>query len=458
MAAASPGGRGRIVLMQGSVIPARLRATRFDSGRTLRRLPLRKLNLTGWILVGLVAGIVVGLLQYWLLPEAVNEATVKWFHDPMGRLFLNGIRLLVVPLVLVSLTLGTAAIGDLGKLGRIGGKTMAIYLTTTAVAITIGLTLATIVQPGGGLSIPTDADFAGTEAPPVTDILVDIVPTNPFAAMVEGKMLQVIFVALLAGLAVARVGEKAAPLVRWLEAADKVIQTMVSMIMLIAPVGVFALIAKVIVGEGLAVFVPLLKYMGTVLGALGLHTFLVYPLLLVLLARLSPVQFLRNVFPAQVVAFSTSSSNATLPITMEVAETRLGTHEEIHAFTLPLGATINMDGTAIMQGVATVFIANVYGMDLSAGDLVRVILMATLASIGTAGVPGVGLIMLSMVLAEIGLPVEGIGIILGVDRLLDMTRTAVNVTGDLMCTAVVARSEGEFEPEIFGAANVDRAD
>ncbi len=413
-----------------------------------------KLNLTGWILVGLVAGIVVGLLQYWLLPDAVNEASVRWFHDPMGRLFLNGIRLLVVPLVIVSLTLGTAAIGDLGKLGRIGGKTMGIYLITTAVAITIGLALASLVQPGSGLDIPTDADFAGTKAPPVTDILVDIVPTNPFVAMVEGKMLQVIFVALLAGLAVARVGRAAEPLVRWLEAADKVIQAMVGMIMLIAPLGVFALIAKVIVSEGLAVFVPLLKYMGTVLGALGIHALVVYPLLLVLLARLSPLQFLRNIYPAQILGFSTSSSNATLPVTMEVAETRLGTRESIHSFTLPLGATINMDGTAIMQGVATVFIANVYGIDLTAGDLVRVILMATLASIGTAGVPGVGLIMLSMVLTEIGLPVEGIGIILGVDRLLDMTRTAVNITGDLMCTVVVARSEGEFEPEIFGAENV----
>jgi len=415
---------------------------------------MRKLNLTGWILVGLLAGIVVGLLQYLLLPDAVNQATVTYFHDPIGRIFLNGIRLLVVPLVLVSLTLGTAAIGDLGKLGRIGGKTMAIYLTTTAIAISIGFALAFLVQPGTGLEIPVDADFAGSASPPVTEILVDIVPTNPFAAMVEGQMLQVIFVALLAGLAIARVGPRAEALVRGLQAADEVIQTMVTMVMYFAPIGVFALIAEVLVTEGLAVFLPLLKYMGTVLGALGLHALVVYPLLLVLLARLKPWQFLRNIYPAQVVAFSTSSSNASLPVTMEVAEDRLGTREEVHAFTLPLGATINMDGTAIMQGVATVFIANVYGVDLGPGEFLRVVLMATLASIGTAGVPGVGLIMLSMVLTELGLPVEGIGIILGVDRLLDMTRTAVNVTGDLMCTAVVARSEGAFEPAVFGAENV----
>jgi Na+/H+-dicarboxylate symporter len=417
---------------------------------------MRKLNLTGWILVGLLAGIVVGLLQHWLLPDAVNQATVTYVHDPIGRIFLNGIRLLVVPLVLVSLTLGTAAIGDLNKLGRIGGKTMAIYLTTTALAISIGFGLAFAVQPGTGLSIPVDADFTAGEAPPVTDILVDIVPTNPFVAMVEGQMLQVIFVALLAGLAIARVGPRADPLVRGLQAADQVIQTMVTMVMAFAPIGVFSLIAEVLVTEGLAVFVPLLKYMATVLGSLGLHAFVVYPTLLVLLARLKPWQFLRNVYPAQVVAFSTSSSNASLPVTMEVAEDRLGTREEVHSFTLPLGATINMDGTAIMQGVATVFIANVYGVDLGPAEFFRVVLMATLASIGTAGVPGVGLIMLSMVLTELGLPVEGIGIILGVDRLLDMTRTAVNVTGDLMCTAVVARSEGEFEPAVFGAENTGR--
>jgi Na+/H+-dicarboxylate symporter len=413
----------------------------------------RKPDLTGWILLGLVAGIVLGLLQYWLLPASVNEASVRWFHDPVGRVFLNAIRLMVIPLVLVSLTLGTAAIGDLRKLGRIGGKTMSIYLVTTAVAITIGLTLASTVRPGEGLSIPVDADFTGSEAPPIADTLVNIVPANPFAAMVEGKMLQVIFVALLAGLALAAVRDRARPLIDLLTAADVVIQRMVVMIMWFAPLGVLALIAKVIVGEGLAVFVPLLKYMACVLGALAIHLLVVYPTLLVVLARLSPRRFFANVHPAMIVGFSTSSSNATLPVTMEVAEHRVGAREEVHAFTLPLGATINMDGTAIMQGVATVFIAGVYGIDLSIVDFLQVILMATLASIGTAGVPGVGLIMLSMVLVEIGLPVEGIGIILGVDRLLDMSRTAVNIAGDLMCTTVVAKSEGEFDVQVYRAEN-----
>ncbi len=414
----------------------------------------RKIGLTAWILIGLGAGIVVGLIQYIFFPPNVNEVLIKYIHDPVGRIFLNGIRLLVVPLVLVSLTLGTAAIGDLSKLGRIGGKTMGIYLATTAIAISIGFSLAFLVRPGQGLDIPVEGDFGGGEQPFVMDIIVDFVPTNPFAAMVEGKMLQVIFVSILAGLAIAALKGKADPLVRFLEAADKVIQKMVEFIMMFAPIGVFGLMAKVIAGEGLAVFLPLLKYMATIVGALGIQGFVVYPLLLLILAKLNPLHFFRNVYPAMVVAFSTSSSNATLPVTMNVAEKRLGTKESVHSFTLPLGATINMDGTAIMQGVATVFIAGVYGIDLTVADFFRVVMMATLASIGTAGVPGVGLIMLSMVLTEIGLPLEGIGIILGVDRLLDMTRTMINICGDMMTTTVVAKSENEFDQEFFYKKNI----
>ncbi len=411
------------------------------------------LGLTTRILIGLVLGAVVGLLQHLLLPPAFNERVVRYLHDPLGRLFLNGIRLLVVPLVLVSLTLGTAAIGDLRKLGRIGGRTLAIYLATTAIAISLGYGLASLVRPGEGLSLPVAVDFQAAAPPAVVDLLVDIVPTNPVRSLAEGNMLQIIFFALLAGLAVASMRERAARLVSGLEIADQVIHRMVRMIMLFAPFGVFGLMAQVAVSQGLDVFLPLLKYIGCVLGALALHAALTYPLALVLLAHLSPLQFYRNVHPALIVAFTTSSSNATLPVTMEVAETRLGAREAVSSFTLPLGATINMDGTAIMQGVATVFIAGVYGIDLSGADFLKVMLTATLASIGTAGVPGVGLIMLSMVLTEIGLPVEGIGIVLGVDRLLDMTRTAVNITGDLAATAIVAKGEGELDTAVFNRPN-----
>ncbi len=313
----------------------------------------------------------------------------------------------------------------------------------------IGYGLATLVAPGRGIAIPLAADFQPAPPPGVVDLLVNIVPTNPVRAMAEGNMLQIIFVAMLAGLAIAGLGDRAARLVGGLEILDQVVHRMVRMIMLFAPFGVFGLMAQVVATQGVAVFAPLLKYMGCVVGALVLQAGLVYPLLLLLLARLSPLQFYRRAHPAMVVAFTTSSSNATLPVSMEVAQTRLGAREAVSAFTLPLGATVNMDGTAIMQGVATVFIANVYGIELSAADFLTVLLTATLASIGTAGVPGVGLIMLSMVLLEVGLPVEGIGLVLGVDRLMDMSRTVVNITGDLVVTTIVAKGEGELDEAVF---------
>lgn len=411
------------------------------------RIP--RLGLTGWIMVALAAGLACGLLQYALLPEAWNDGIIRWVHNPLGDIFLNGIRMLVVPLVLVSLTLGTAAIGDLGKLGRIGGKVMGLYLGTTAIAITLGYGLAKLIHPGRGLSIPVDAVFEAKDKPFIMDIVVDIVPTNPFLGMVEGKMLQVIFIAILAGLAIASVGEKAAPVKKGLESLDAVIQKMVWFVMMFAPFGVFGLLAKVVASEGLEVFIPLIKYMFNILGGMGLHVAVTYSLVLIVFARLNPIRFFLNAWPAVVVAFSTASSNATLPVTMKVSEERMGTDESVHSFTLPLGATVNMDGTAFMQGCATVFIAEVYGIPLSTGDFLTVVLMATLASIGTAGVPGAGLIMLSMVLHEVGLPLEGIGIILGVDRVLDMCRTAVNVCGDLTATAVVSKSEGALNETTY---------
>ena len=406
----------------------------------------KRISLTAWILLGLAGGVAVGLGQHLFLPADLNQASIRYFHEPVGRLFLNGIRLVVVPLVLVSLTLGTAAIGDIRKLGRIGGKTVAIYLTTTVLAVSIGFGLAFAVQPGSGIAMPTDASFKPVAPPGIADTLVGIVATNPFAAMVEGNMLQIIFIAMLAGLAIAWVGEPAAPALRGLKAIDLIVQRMVHLVMLFAPVGVFGLMAKVVIGQGSAVFLPLLKYVAAVFGGLLVHALVVYPAYLAALGRINPLRFYANVYPAMLVAFSTSSSSATLPVSMEVARERLGVHEDVYSFTLPLGATINMDGTAIMQGVATVFVANVYGIALGPAEFLQVALMATLASVGTAGVPGAGVIMLSMVLAQVGLPVEGIAIILGIDRLVDMGRTVLNISGDLMATAVVARSEGALDP------------
>ena len=406
----------------------------------------RRPSLTVWILLGLVGGAGVGLLQNLFVPPDWNALSIRYFHEPVGKLFLNGIRLVVVPLVLVSLALGTAAIGDVRRLGRIGGKTLAIYMTTTLLAVSVGFGLAFAVQPGSGVAMPTDASFKPAAPPNIVDVLVGFVPVNPFAALVEGNMLQIIFIAMLAGLAIVWTGEAAGPVLGWLKAADLVVQRMVRLVMLFAPVGVFGLMARVVIGQGTAVFVPLLKYIAVVFGALAIHALVVYPAYLAVLGRINPLRFYRSIHPAMLMAFSTSSSSATLPVSMEVARERLGAREDVYSFTLPLGATINMDGTAIMQGVATVFVANVYGIALGPTEFLQVVLMATLASIGTAGVPGAGVIMLSMVLAQVGLPVEGIAIVLGVDRIVDMARTVLNVCGDLMTTAVVARTEGGLDP------------
>jgi Na+/H+-dicarboxylate symporter len=368
--------------------------------------------------------------------------------DIVGRLFFGAIQMLVVPLVLVSLICGVAGVGDLRRFGRIGGRVFGLYVATTAAAITLALGLALLVRPGAGAAA-AGAVWQAPPAPPLADVIVDLVPRNPFAAMASGNMLQVIVFALLAGAALAVTGSRAAGLRTLLEQTNEVLLAMVNLVMRAAPVGVFALIARVLAGQGIDVAGRLLLYMATVLGALALHVLIVYVGLLRGLGRLSPAQFFRKLEPVLAVAFSTSSSNATLPVTLATVEHRMGVSRSVASFALPLGATINMDGTAIMQGVATAFIAQVYGVHLGVQQLVLVVLMATLASIGTAGVPGVGLVTLAMVLRQAGLPAEGIGLILGVDRILDMARTVVNVTGDAVVTVVVARAEGELDLERF---------
>ncbi len=409
----------------------------------------KKVRLTTKIFIGLIAGVVFGLFANSFLPTDFYNVIEKWILSPVGTIFIRAIRMLVVPLVLISLTCGSAGIGDPKKLGRVGGKTIAFYLTTTAIAITIGLLLAFIISPGSSISIPTDVEYQAAEAPFIMDIFVNMVPTNPINSMAVGEMLQIIVFSILFGISLAAVGKKAQPLLDFLHTANDVLMKMISLIMTIAPFGVFALIAKVIATQGADVLLPLIKYMLTVLFALFLHTILTYTGALSVITKANPITFFKKFAPTMVVAFSTSSSSATLPVTMETAEEELGVSNEISSFTLPLGATINMDGTAIMQGVATVFIAQVFGVDLSFSQLLMVILTATLASVGTAGVPGVGLITLSMVLQSVGLPVEGIALIIGVDRILDMTRTAVNITGDAICSIVVANSEGEFDRQRF---------
>jgi len=367
----------------------------------------------------------------------------------MGKIFVATLKLLVVPMVFVSLVCGAASLGGGKQMGRLGGKTVLLYLFTTAVAITLAMVLALLFQPGVGAELTSTSQVSISQGSSFAKVLIDIFPSNPIAAMAEGKMLQIIVFALLLGVAINHSGEAGERLKKNFQDWNEVVMKLVGMLMQLAPYGVFALLFNLFASKGLGAIEELAVYFATVVLVLVLHATIVYPSLLVVLARLKPTIFFRKMRPVQLFAFSTASSNATLPITMTTVENRLGVDNKVASFSLPLGATLNMDGTAIMQGVATVFIAQAYGIDLSAMDYLTVIVTATLASIGTAGVPGVGLVMLSLVLTQVGLPVEGIALIIGVDRLLDMLRTAVNVTGDAAVSCIVAKSEGQLDLACF---------
>lgn len=428
----------------------------------------KKMGLSTKIFIGLILGLITGLTMYFLKTafessEAVlfiiDDVLIGFVFELVGGIFVNAIRMMIVPLVFVSLTLGAASMGDVKKLGRIGTKTVGFYLVTTAIAITIAILVATIVQPGVGTNISLEGlEYTPKEAPSIASVFVSMVPRNPISAMASGNMLQIIVFALLTGTALTILGDKTKKITELFEQANTLILKLVEMVMSIAPFGVFALIAKTMATLGWDMMPKLIMYMLCVVGALLIHAVFTYQGFLFAFTKLNPIQFFKNFYPAMTVAFSTASSSATLPVTVETSEKRLGVSPKIASFCLPLGATVNMDGTAIMQGVATVFIAQLYGMDLGLMDFVTVIVTATLASIGTAGVPGVGLLMLSMVLVQVGLPVEGIAIIIGIDRILDMLRTAINITGDAACTLIVAKSEGEFDEKIYYENSDEKAD
>ncbi|HEX2207480.1 MAG TPA: dicarboxylate/amino acid:cation symporter [Longimicrobium sp.] len=414
------------------------------------------------IFLGLLLGVAAGVAA-----SATGAADSSWwaagvlpFLDFVGRLFIRLITMIVVPLVVASLLTGVVALGDVRRLGRIGGKTLAYYLCTTAVAITIGLTLATLVKPGSRISPASRdalaaefaADAAGrvqaaAEKPGTLEVLLGMVPDNPLRAASEGNLLPLIVFVLLFGAALSLVAaERRDAVLRFFQGVNDACMILIDWIMKLAPYAVFALITTVVGRFGADVLRSLAVYAGVVVLGLALHTFGTYGTLVALLARMNPLEFFRRIREAQLIAFSTSSSNATLPVTIETAEEELGVPRPVAAFVLPLGATINMDGTALYQGVATVFIAQVYGVELGLGALLTVVLTATLASIGAAGVPSAGIVTLILVLQSVGLAGQaaaGIALILGVDRILDMLRTATNVTGDLSCSAFVARSEGE---------------
>jgi DAACS family dicarboxylate/amino acid:cation (Na+ or H+) symporter len=408
-------------------------------------------TLTRQIVFAMLAGILLGsALNRFGPPEWAQLYLLDGVLGVVGTLFVSALKMMVVPLVFVSLVAGVTALSDLSALGRVGAKALALYLATTAVAVTIALTLAGAVGPGHGFDAGSGgADFRPSEAPPLTQVLADIVPTNPVAAMAEGNMLQVIVFSLLFGVAVTMSGARGKHVLNLFNDLNTVIMHMVEWIMRLAPYGVFALIARTFATQGLDLLLPLAAYFLTLTAALAIQLFATYPLLLRLLASLNPLTFLKKVRDPATFAFSTASSGATIPVTLRTVEYKLGVRNSVASFTVPLGATLNMDGTAMMQGVATVFIANVYGVDLSLADYLLVVLTATLASVGTAAIPAVGLVTLAMVLGQVGLPVEGIALIIGVDRLLDMMRTTVNVTGDCAVSCIVAKSEGALDQAVY---------
>ncbi|MDP5210867.1 dicarboxylate/amino acid:cation symporter [Microbulbifer sp. 2205BS26-8] len=425
------------------------------------------MGLTTRIVIGMVTGIALGLLFNTLsmsgfpgagVNEAINVYLTEGLFDIVGQIFIASLKLMVVPLVLVSLISGACALSEGSRIGPLAGKTILLYMITTAIAITLALCLALVFQPGVGVNeaaAQATAVFQPKQPPPLSEVLVNIFPTNPVAAMAEGNMLQIIVFALLMGYAISRCGEPGQRIAAFFNDLNSVVLRMVGVLMVFAPYGVFALLAKTFADLGLAGLVQLGKYFLVVLGALLLHALGVYSLILKLLSGLNPLELLKKMRSTMVFAFSTASSAATIPVTLSTVEKRLGVDNKVAAFTIPLGATINMDGTAIMQGVATVFIAQFFGVEIGLIGYLTVILTATLASIGTAGVPGVGLIMLGMVLQQVGLPLEGIAIVIGVDRLLDMVRTAVNITGDSVVSSVVAKSEGALDEETFYDANYE---
>ncbi|HIQ42360.1 MAG TPA: dicarboxylate/amino acid:cation symporter [Pseudomonas oleovorans] len=404
---------------------------------------LARVPLWQQILVGLVLGVVVGMLYK---PGALALA-------PVGALFLNAIKMLIVPLVFISLVAGITAMSDSAKLGRISVKTIAIYLITTAFAVSIGLAFGTLFSPGEGMHMVASGSAEAKQAPSLVQILVGLVPTNPVTAFAEGNILQIIVFAIALGVSMNLVGEKAAPAIRLFDSLAEVLYKLTDLVMRFAPIGVFALIAGVVASHGIEVLLPLAGVIGVIYLASIAHMLLVYGSLIGGLARLSPLRFFRGIAPALAVAFSTSSSSGTLPVSIECARKNLGVSQGVAGFVLPVGATINMDGTAIYQGVLALFIAQAFGIDLSAGQYLMIILTATLASVGTAGIPGAGLIMLGLVLSSVGLPLEGVALIAGIDRILDMARTTVNVTGDLMTTALVARSENELDRDVYNSDN-----
>ena len=397
------------------------------------------------ILAGLLLGAVVGALLG-------DRATLL---KPLGDIFISAIKMLIVPLVFSTLVVGITGMGDPQKMGRIGLRTVALYLFTTAFAIAIGLLASTIFQPGAGLDLAYDSSVEAKESPSLVEILVGLVPQNPIDALAQGDILQIIVFAIGLGISLLLIGARGSPMTRVFESFAEAMYKLTEIVMAFAPIGVFGLIANMAGQYGLEILLPLAKVIGVAYLACVVHVLVVYTGLIALVGRLNPVRYFRGSIDALVVAYSSASSSGTLPVSLRCAQDNLGVSRGVSGFVLPVGATINMDGTALYQGVVALFVAQFVGIDLSWADYGMIILTGTLASIGTAGVPGAGLVMLSIVLTQVGLPLEAVGLVAGIDRILDMARTSVNVAGDLMVTVLVGKSEGELDENVYNRRMAD---
>ena len=412
------------------------------------------LGLTTKIFIALLAGAILGIILCYLVPDSSfkKDVIVEGILYVVGQGFIRLMKMLVVPLVFCSLVCGSMAIGDTKTLGKVGVKTIGFYLVTTALAVCVALGSALLINPGRGLdmdAVQKGTVSSATETTSLVDTLLNIIPKNPIQSMANGDMLPIIVFALFVGIMLAKLGTRGSVVANFFSQFNDVMMEMTMAIMKVAPIGVFCLIARTFATVGFSAFAPMLKYMGNVTLALAIQCLVVYQILLFVFTRLNPFKFIKKFLPVMGFAFSTATSNATIPMSIDTLSKKMGVSKQISSFTIPLGATINMDGTSIMQGVAVVFIAQAYGIPLTMGNLATVVVTATLASIGTAGVPSVGLVTLAMVLNSVGLPTEGIALIMGIDRILDMIRTAVNITGDAVCTTIVCHQEGSLNREVF---------
>lgn len=418
----------------------------------------KKLGLTTVIFIALIAGAVTGTIinNFFMHIDVVNKVLVEGIFYVIGQGFISLMKMLVVPLVFCSIVCGAASIGDTKTLGKVGVRTIIFYICTTMLAVAVALSVASLINPGLGLdmsaveNVKTTIDSSATNTDlSLVDTILNIIPTNPIASLANGEMLQIIVFALIVGIILAKLKDKAQLVSNFFQQGNDIMMEMTMMIMKIAPIGVFCLVGRTFSELGFSAMVPMFKYMITVVLALAIQCYGVYMIMLRVFAGLNPFKFAKKFFPVQAFAFSTATSNATIPLNIDTLEEKVGVSRKISGFTIPLGATINMDGTSIMQGVAVVFVAQAFGIHLDPADYLTVIATATLASIGTAGVPSVGLVTLAMVFDSVGLPVSGIGLIMGIDRILDMLRTAVNITGDAVCTTIVAKQNKELDKEVF---------